>query len=441
MAGEWSTATVLELQQAGVLLVEDGNHGEYRPRPDEFVADGVAFIRAADMEGGRVLFDTASKINKQARARITKGIGAPGDILISHKGTVGKVATVPIDAPLFVCSPQTTFWRSMNSEKLDPKYLYAFLRSPEFHEQLANRAGETDMAPYVSLTSQRSFSVSLPPIEVQRGIADLLCALDDKIELNRRMAETLEAMARALFRSWFVDFGPVRAKAEGRPTGLPDDLAALFPDSFDNDGLPSGWTRQSLGELFEVSGGNTPSTANPAFWNGPHQWATPKDLSSLTSPVLLQTDRQLSDAGLRQCSSGLLPPRSLLLSSRAPIGYMAFTISPTAINQGFAGIIRKETSTAYAWGWCDANMDVITGNAGGSTFPEISKSVFRQLLMLVPSRPLLQAFGDAAEPLIARIVASVREQESLASLRDGLLPKLISGELRIANAEKRISAA
>jgi type I restriction enzyme, S subunit len=212
------------------------------------------------------------------------------------------------------------------------------------------------MAPYVSLPSQRGLPVAIPPIAVQRGIGGLLSALDDKIELNRQMADTLEAMARALFRSWFVDFDPVRARAKGRPTGLPDDLAALFPDRFGDDGLPSGWTRQPLGKLFEVSGGNTPSTGNPAFWNGPHQWATPKDLSSLISLVLLQTERQLTDAGLRQCSSGLLPPRSVLLSSRAPIGYMAFTVNPTAINQGFAGIVRKETSTTYAWGWCDAIM-------------------------------------------------------------------------------------
>jgi type I restriction enzyme S subunit len=207
--------------------------------------------------------------------------------------------------------------------------------------------------------------IHVPPLHEQHAIAALLGALDDKIGLNRRMAQTLEAMARALFKSWFVDFDPVRAKVEGRPTGLPDDLAALFPDRLDEDGLPAGWTRRPVGEIFEVSGGNTPSTANPAFWNGAHQWATPKDLSSLASPVLLETERRLSDTGLEQCSSGLLPPGSLLLSSRAPIGYMAFTVHPTAINQGFAGILKKNTSTAYAWAWCDANMDMITGNAGG----------------------------------------------------------------------------
>src|SRR5688572_1933342 len=122
MESEWRTGTVSELQREGVLLVEDGNHGEYRPRADEFVDTGIAFIRAADMDAGRVLFQSASKINDRARRRITKGIGAPGDILLSHKGTVGKVAQVPADAPPFVCSPQTTFWRSLDKERLDQQY-------------------------------------------------------------------------------------------------------------------------------------------------------------------------------------------------------------------------------------------------------------------------------------------------------------------------------
>jgi len=134
--GEWNTATVTELQKDGVLLVEDGNHGEYRPRPDEFVERGVCFIRAADMDAGRVLFESAAKINERARQRITKGIGASGDVLLSHKGTVGKVAFVKDNAPAFVCSPQTTFWRTRDEQRLDRRYLYAFLRSPGFHAQL-----------------------------------------------------------------------------------------------------------------------------------------------------------------------------------------------------------------------------------------------------------------------------------------------------------------
>jgi len=125
-------ASVRQLQQSGVLLVEDGNHGEYRLRPDEFVKEGVAFIRAADMSVGQVDFESASKINEMARNRITKGIGNAGDILISHKGTVGKVALVPVSAPPFVCSPQTTLWRAVDQDRLDKKYLFALMRSPAF---------------------------------------------------------------------------------------------------------------------------------------------------------------------------------------------------------------------------------------------------------------------------------------------------------------------
>jgi type I restriction enzyme S subunit len=241
---DWRTEKVIDLQRAGILLVEDGNHGEYRPRPDEFVDQGVAFIRAANINDGQVLFNSASKISKIARERITKGIGSPGDVLLSHKGTVGKLALVPEDAPPFVCSPQTTFWRTLNSDVLDRRYLYSFMRSPLFRAQLGTRASETDMAPYVSLTSQRALTVVIPPIGYQRTIAHILGNLDDKIELNRRMNETLEAMAQAIFKSWFVDFDPVRAKMNGklpesicRRLGLTLELLDLFHDRFQDSEL------------------------------------------------------------------------------------------------------------------------------------------------------------------------------------------------------------
>ena len=120
MGDRWITASVSYLQSSGTLLVEDGNHGENRPRSEEFCLEGVAFIRAADMDGGRVFFGRASKINDVALRRIRKGIGAPGDILLSHKGTVGKVSIVPGNAPPFVCSPQTTFWRCLDEGILKP---------------------------------------------------------------------------------------------------------------------------------------------------------------------------------------------------------------------------------------------------------------------------------------------------------------------------------
>jgi type I restriction enzyme S subunit len=287
----------------------------------------------------------------------------------------------------------------------------------------------------------KAFHVCLPQPAEQGKIVEVLGALDDRIELNRRMAETVEAMVLALFRSWFVDFDPVRAKSESHNTGLSKGFTSLFPKGFAENGLPMGWSTRPFSDLFDISGGNTPRTENTALWGGRHQWATPKDLSGLFTPVLLQTGRQLTDAGLGQAGSGLLPPGSLLLSTRAPIGYIAFIARPTAINQGFAGIVRKQTSPAYAWGWCRINMDVIAGNAGGSTFPEISKAVLRQLPMLAPPQAVLDAFGSIVDPLVDRIVAAAKQSETLTELRDTLLPRLISGELRIADVGKQIAAA
>lgn len=444
MQSETPRPTVADLQAEGVLLVEDGNHGEYRPRPDEFVSDGVAFIRAADMDGGRVLFEQAERINEAARARIRKGIGCPGDVLLSHKGTVGKVSLAPHDAPPFVCSPQTTFWRTLNANRLDRRYLYAYLRSPDFRAQLASRKGETDMADYVSLTAQRQLRVALPDITVQRGIGATVGALDARIDLLRQTNATLESIAQALFKSWFVDFDPVRAKAEGRePEGMDSATAALFPAAFDESELgpiPRGWTVQPIGDLVEAVGGSTPDTKNEAFWEpAVHHWTSPKDLSGATAPVLLDTERKVSDAGLAKISSGLLPAGTLLMSSRAPIGYLSLSQVPVAINQGYIAMPPgSRLPPAYLYFWCKLNMDAVKGRANGSTFMEISKKAFRPIPALLPSTQVLNNFHELAAAVFSRVTANERQARALAELRDTLLPRLISGKLRLPKAQERV---
>src|SRR5581483_372847 len=178
-----------ELERRGVLLIQDGNHGEYRPLPTEFVDFGTSFVRAADLDGGQIAFSRASRINATALARIRKGIGKPGDTILSHKGTVGRVAFASLQCEPFVCSPQTTFWRSLDEHVLDRRYLFAYLRSPVFQQQLDALMHESDMAPYVSLTVQRTLKVLLPPIAEQRRIAGALGALDDKIGHNATLAK------------------------------------------------------------------------------------------------------------------------------------------------------------------------------------------------------------------------------------------------------------
>lgn len=444
MQPERRTAIVAELERAGVLLVEDGNHGEYRPRPDEFVEEGVAFIRAADMDAGRVLFDSASKINAKARRRITKGIGAPGDILLSHKGTVGKVALVPDDAPAFVCSPQTTFWRTLQPETLDGRYLYALLRSPSFHAQLATRAGETDMAPYVSLTSQRGLSVTLPPIEVQRAIASILGVLDDRIELNRRMAETLEAMARALFKSWFVDFEPVRAKAEGRPTGLPDDLAALLPDIFGDDELPVGWKRMPLRPKLarSVVRGLAPAYATSGILvlNQRCVRGAKVDLSNARRHDV----RRRAVGEERLIEAGDIVINSTGVGTLGRVGQVRRLREPLTADSHVT-IVKPNTSNVsdniLGMSLLDLEPAIETLGHGSTGQTELSREFVNALQIVVPDELVQNAFDRITVPLRDRADAALEEAETFAQLRDTLLPKLISGELRIADAEKQIVAA
>jgi len=335
---------------------------------------------------------------------------------------------------------------------LNAKFLRYILVSHDYQSQLLALASAGATRPALTKTMIEELDIPLPPLPEQRAIAHILGTLDCKIELNRRMNETLEAMARAFFKSWFVDFDPVRAKMEGRwkkgksLPGLPAHLYDLFPARLVDSELgeiPEGWEVKTIGDIAEVIGGSTPSTKEPTFWeNGIHHWATPKDLSSLTFPVLLDTERRVNDAGLAQISSGLLPVGTVLLSSRAPIGYLVIAEVPVAINQGFIAMKSKSgISNLFIMLWTRASHEEILSRANGSTFLEISKSNFRPIKLSVPLSPVMDAFDESVRPLYNRLVSNERETRVLAVLRDTLLPKLISGELRVPDAEKFVGRA
>ncbi len=320
--------------------------------------------------------------------------------------------------------------------ELDTKWAY--------YQLLTQNINGMDSGSAIPSTSREDFyslPVDVPPLDEQRAIAHVLGTLDDKIELNRRMNKTLEAMARALFRSWFVDFDPVRAKMEGRwrsgesLPGLPAHLHPLFPDRLvpsELGDIPEGWEVLRAGEAVTVGGGSTPSTKEPSYWDGEHCFATPKDLSLLQAPVLASTARKLTDAGVARIRSGLLPPGTVLLSSRAPIGYLAITETPVAINQGIVAMVCDGPIGAqYALNWTRVNMDAIEARASGTTFAEISKSSFRDLPFLTPSGPVHAAYEATTGPLYRRVSGVARQSRALAAQRDTLLPQLVSGEWRV----------
>ncbi len=192
-----------------------------------------------------------------------------------------------------------------------------------------------------------------------------------------------------------------------------------------------------IGGVVKVVGGSTPSTEVPAYWGGEYYWTTPKDLSSLSTPVLLGTERKITKPGLATISSGLLPVDTLLMSSRAPVGYLAVTKVPIAVNQGYIAIPPHDRlSSLFLLYWCEANMERIKERAGGTTFQEISKMNFRPIPIVLPAEEVLAWFNVTVGPMFERIVSNERESQTLAAIRDALLPKLISGELRVPNAER-----
>lgn len=241
-------AVVKDLVARGALRVEDGNHGNDRPRPDEFVADGVAFIRAADMTSGVVDFEGAGKISDVALRRIRKGVGQPGDVILSHKGTVGRVAVAPLNAPAFVCSPQTTFWRSLDQSVIDQRYLRYVLVSSDFQRQLGVFGGQTDMAPYVSLTDQRSMEIEVPDIGEQQAIAEVLGALDDKIAANARTTRLADELSRAQFQA---------ASAHGDEVPLASLARFVNGKAFTKDATGTGRVVIRIAELNSGIGGST----------------------------------------------------------------------------------------------------------------------------------------------------------------------------------------
>ncbi|TBV09506.1 restriction endonuclease subunit S [Stutzerimonas kirkiae] len=452
MSSEWPRFTVSQLQAEKKLLVEDGNHGEYRPRPDEFQDHGVSFIRAADMSDGRVLFNSAQCISKLARSRIRKGIGLPGDVLLSHKGTVGKVAYVPEECPDFVCSPQTTFWRVLDEQTLNRSFLFAYLQSAEFKAQLASRKGETDMADYVSLTAQRQLQIPVPSISIQRAIGKTFSALNDRITLLRETSATLEATAQALFKSWFVDFAPVRAQAEGRqPEGMNVTAAALFPDSFEESELglvPKGWGITSVAEVAEVVKGKS---------------YTSKELAEAHDTALVTLKSFARGGGFRldgfKPYTGSYKPTQVVVPGDLIIAYTDVTqaaelIGKPAIVIGVkdyqtlvasldVGVVRpdsKKVSRQYLYGLfrTDSFQSHTFAHTSGTTVLHLAKDGVGSYRFSCPPNEIIQYFSVITDVLSERCQNNIDQVRTLTQLRDTLLPRLISGQLCLPDAEQAV---
>ncbi|MFZ1406036.1 MAG: restriction endonuclease subunit S [Anaerolineae bacterium] len=356
-------------------------------------------------------------------------------VVIGRKGTVGAVHYSPTP-----CWPiDTTFFVSGFDEQ-SVRFRYYALKSLGLEHMNADSA-----VPGLNRDAAHARMLSVPENEAeQRAIAHILGTLDDKIELNRRMNETLEAMARALFKSWFVHFDPVRAKVEGRDTGLPREIADLFPDGFEESAVeevPRGWKIGSILECTDLLSGGTPSTSIAAYWGGNVPWVSAKDVSAAGGLFVMDTERKITDAGVKNSSTKLLPKNTTIVTARGTVGSYCLLGREMAMNQTNYGLKAKPGVGDFFVFFSLVNLvTLLQQQAYGTIFDTVTTKTFQSAAVVHPNHSLLLHFEQQVTPLMDRIWLNLKQSRTLAALRDTLLPKLLSGEVRVGDAARFVEA-
>ena len=411
--------------------VQTGPFGSQLHKKD-YVSVGTPIITVEHLGDNRILHEGVPRVSDHDRERLSKYILRDGDIVFSRVGSVDRRALVNKAENGWLFSGRCLRVRP-DPSKIDSGYLSYFFGLPAFKEHIRAIAVGATM-PSLNTLILSNIPVPHPrSLNEQRAIAHILGTLDDKIELNRRMNETLEAMARALFRSWFVDFEPVRAKMEGRDTGLPKHVADLFPDRLvqsEIGKIPEGWHAVSLPEMIEVN----PSRYLPKGEIAPY-------LSMANMPTKGHAPDTVIDrpygSGMRFTNGDTLVARITPCLENGKTAYVNF-LPDDGIGWGSTEyiVMRPKPPLPNEFAYCLArsagfrkfSIQNMTGTSGRQRVPA---KAFSALLIPAPSKGVAEKFGHFVQPLIARVRDSVQESHTLASLRRALLPKLISGDLRV----------
>lgn len=323
----------------------------------------------------------------------------------------------------------TAYYASTLTPDVDLKYLYHLIKYIGL-----NHLKDGTSNPTLSRDTFGAQLFPLPPLSEQKAITAILGALDDKIELNHRMNATLEATARALFQSWFVDFDPVRAKLDGRPpTGLDPATAGLFPATFQDSALghiPTGWEVCKLADKIELISGGTPKTSEPAYWDGDIPWYSVKDAPADSDIWVIQTEKQVTRLGIENSAAQVLPEGTTIISARGTVGKLALVGIPMAMNQSCYGIRGVQGYADYfTYFALQRATTELKQRTHGTVFDTITRQTFETLDCIFPPQELTQAFDKAIAPLLTQIRNNIHQSCTLATLRDTLLPKLLSGDL------------
>ena len=380
---------------------------------------GTALIRSQNIYNLDFAWEGLARISDDAALKLANVTLKQEDVLLNITGdSVARVCVVPKEVLPARVNQHVAIIRP-NPEILDPKYLALYLASPYMQSYMLNRAaGKGASRNAITRDMITSFEVPAPSLDMQRRIISRLSTYDSLIENNRKQIKLLEEAAQRLYKEWFIDL---------RFPGHED--AEINPET----GLPEGWTLQTFDDVCESIGGGTPSTSVSSYWeNGTIPWVTPSDVTNNAGLYLPKSEKCITQEGLNNSSARLLPKQAILMTSRASIGYIAICDMPVSTNQGFISCIPRHDHLKW---WLVHELHNRAPEfkllAKGSTFLELSRSTFRKMKVILPSRQVLELFSSTIEIIFDAEMAIRREIDFLIEARDRLLPKLMEGEVEL----------
>jgi len=432
----WEYTTLGEACARAGGDVQTGPFGSQLHAAD-YVSRGIPSIMPQNIGDNRVVRDGIAQITVEDAERLNRYRVRTGDIVYSRRGDVERRALIRDAEDGWLCGTGCVRLR-FGDEHVNPTFASYYLGDPNVREWIVRHAHGATM-PNLNTTILSALPFVLPPLDEQRAIAQILGTLDDKIELNRRMNETLEAMARAIFKSWFVNFDPVRAKAEGRDPGLPKHIADLFPDRFEDSELgevPKGWEVETLADF---------SLLNPEAWTKETRPAVINyvDLSN-TKWGRIEAVMAYAQHDTPSRAQRVLRPRDTIVGTVRPSNGSYAFISEEGLTGSTGFAVLRPLSAEYAEfvylaATAAENIESLSHLSDGGAYPAVRPEVVAATQVIKASDDVIEICSRLARPLLAKMAENERESRTLAALRDVLLPKLISGELRMKTAERIVA--
>ncbi|MFH4603405.1 restriction endonuclease subunit S [Vibrio diabolicus] len=438
----WQVATVDELVKQKIIAKPlDGNHGGIHPKASDYIESGVPFVMASDLAGGRVDLIDCKFISEEQASGLRKGIAKAGDVLLSHKATIGRTAIVQDSKHDFIMlTPQVTYYRVINSSALSNIYLKAYFDSRFFQSILGLWAGAGSTRAYLGITGQLKLPIILPPIEIQNEISGQVHALNKKVNLNNEINQTLEEMAQTIFKSWFVDFDPVKAKMNGdQPEGMDAATASLFPEKLVESEMgliPEGWDIASIKDFGSVVCGKTPSKKNAEFYGGDVPFIKIPDTHGKV--FITETTDTLTQAGDESQPKKRIPENSICVSCIATVGQVFITTKPSHTNQQINSVVPHDSNSLYylLFKFKGLSKHFHDLASGGSATLNMNTRTFSNVELVRPTADVMEAFHQTIGGLMQKMLTNQLENATLAQLRDTLLPKLLSGEIELGQAQE-----